>query len=272
MKRRSIFAAVAMLVVSAIVLSSATYAWFEASSNATVTGISATVTNTTTSIEVTVDDTNWGPSANLGSSTLTGTAIATNLIPVDYVVPASGATVADPVFVSCSMNSEDVIKYESNSVSAGTAGGFSKYVMKIRNNSDQAATVTASPTGASGSTVDFGYTFDYAYVLVDIRAATRAQYLYGKGGYTSLTSDATLINKTATSSNNTVVDSSDTGDLVAALGNTATPQTGTMTFSIAANSTVQIDIYVWAEGQDEQCTGGNGNTGAITGGLSFSAA
>ena len=52
MKKRSLVAAIAMLMVSAIVLTSSTYAWFATSSAAAVDKFSATVTNNSGSLTV----------------------------------------------------------------------------------------------------------------------------------------------------------------------------------------------------------------------------
>ena len=52
MKKRSLVAALAMLMVSAIVLTSSTYAWFAASAEANVSAFSATVSNNSGNLTV----------------------------------------------------------------------------------------------------------------------------------------------------------------------------------------------------------------------------
>ncbi len=64
MKKRSLFAAVAMLLVSAVVLTSATYAWFAAGSKADIDQIKAKVTAGDGTLQIatitTGNDANWG--------------------------------------------------------------------------------------------------------------------------------------------------------------------------------------------------------------------
>ena len=52
MKKRSLVAAIAMLIVSAIVLTSSTYAWFASNSAANVETISANVANNDGSLQI----------------------------------------------------------------------------------------------------------------------------------------------------------------------------------------------------------------------------
>ncbi len=68
MRKSALLSSVAMLIVSAIVLTSATYAWFSASTQANVTGIEATV-ETSTGILISTDGSSWKTNINFAGFT-----------------------------------------------------------------------------------------------------------------------------------------------------------------------------------------------------------
>ena len=80
MKKRSLFAAVAMLIVSAVVLTSATYAWFASGTEVTVSTVSADVSNSDGSIKISADGSNW--KTTLANADLQ--AVASNILPAAF--------------------------------------------------------------------------------------------------------------------------------------------------------------------------------------------
>ncbi|MBQ2812726.1 MAG: hypothetical protein IJE63_05680, partial [Clostridia bacterium] len=83
MKKRSLVAALAMLMVSAIVLTSSTYAWFATGKTAKVSNVSATVGNSDGNILVSADGENFNTSISFDDFVADSTT--TNFKPGQFI-------------------------------------------------------------------------------------------------------------------------------------------------------------------------------------------
>jgi len=286
MKRRSIFAAVAMLVVSAIVLSSATYAWFAANNSASVTQIEATVTNATGNLTLQATGTNAKDTSEklaLSNTDYYLSSVAADVTAANAAGKTTVLTSLTPVSLSCSAAgaiSTYKVGYDATYFTAGGAGSenvdYMAYSFNVKYaNSDTAKSIKMTPTW-SGS----AFTYGIVQVTVD---GTTTNYFYGGSSGDLSDSDATtpyepVASVTAASITDsapkTIIDATDTGysaadmtDLEAG-GLVEGPTAATEIFAVTAGGgakTATVKVIVWAEGQDAQCNGDLGtNTSYFT--------
>lgn len=249
MKKRSLVAAIAMLVVSAIVLTSSTYAWFASNSSASVSNISATVTNNDGSLQVMATD-----------SAAAGAVWKTAIVATDYTGLPSAL---HPVSMNINSGSPTFYKvtYDGQNFTAGSAGASNTdylvygFDVKYTNGGDSAATINVTPT--------WGDTSNFCYALIQLTAGgTTTNYILASAGsYTAVTNVTGTIDD-STGATAAVIDATDDGyanaTMGAALGGATTTTSGTaLTFSAAASTatTANVKVYIWAEGQDANCTG-----------------
>jgi len=279
MKKRSLFAAVAMLIVSAIVLTSATYAWFASNSNATVGKIGASVTNADGSLlvkatgdyakgddfEQTLDDSDWP-------------TIPKVLYPVSFTLSNDGgtagrySTISDPIRVA----------YDGTAFTAGSARTAREYQVysfdvQYKTSSTTAKTVTLTPTVDRGAC-------DFAYIYVKTTFGSNVNgYLYAGGDQyypvaNSLAGNSiTDVKDTNTGKNNAIIDTTDGSTATGYLGSQVTSLSSTSAITLMNNMTAtattegegdnavttyqeatytaSVTVYVWAEGNDSDCTG-----------------
>lgn len=260
MKKRSLVAAIAMLIVSAIVLTSSTYAWFASNGAATVGAMNANVANNDGTLQVmattsAIANSQWKTA--LTSADYTG--YTTALTPVSMAKNANDG----PSFYKAS--------YDGVTFTAGSNGTVSDYLkygfdVKYDNASENAATVSMVPTWSDTS--------DFIYALVEVTAGgTTTYYMFSSGSYTPVTAITGEVTDTKGSGASVdVIDAADSGFANASMGSVAGVETGAsgtaITFSAAASSstTANVNIYIWAEGQDPQCSG---ITAAGAGSMSF---
>lgn len=274
MKKRSLASAIAMLVVSAIVLTSATFAWFVSSDSAKVGKISASVENSNSSLLVSVggeDDFK----ASISADDFTG--LATELTPVSaYATVTKGeATTMNGVsFGTVAFASNETTgDYEFSNYATATANTeYLKYDFDVQfvNTSGQDQKVVATPnfTAASG--------FTYGLVKVVDQNSVASYYFFNdSGAYIPLKSIANG-KAVVDTDQNSVVSAADTGVADAVLIDStyeadeaksdvsiaSVANIGGATFDImsvdSATTTPQVakvTVYVWAEGQDEDCKG-----------------
>jgi len=234
MKKRSLFAAVAMLIVSAIVLTSATYAWFSSNTNAYMTAFSSNVSNSDGSIMLSADGgTNWLTTIAEGNFTNTTLQKCSAFTPVDC-----DARTTTPTFVGGTLANGTWTK-DASAATAGTH--YTEFTFKVKTTVD-VATVTCTPAFSTAAA------FGYAAVIVDGHI-----YVYGSEAnrtYNCFQSSITSANDT---NGNDIIDSGDTS--CPTLNQVTATNPGTITFSTTANTPVDVRVLVWAEGQDEACTG-----------------
>lgn len=272
MKKRSLVAALAMLVVSAIVLTSSTYAWFAASDKGTVTAISASVANANGAL--TLKAKYNGTDTALEKVTL-GEAdfpkVADNLTPISLYLDSEGA-------VTTSM-----LKYEGSTFSTGgapvdtgaSAAHYQHYSFDVKyvNGTAVEQVVSMKPTFTTGT--------QYCYGLIIVKdssgtSAKEQRYFFNNGGYAPVT---VLTGNVEDANANFIIDDEDINHANATrpadMGSNYTLATSGVPVELmrvaapaegVANVTnvLTVEVYVWAEGQDPQCiTGAASGTAAM---------
>lgn len=255
MKKRSLMSAVAMLVVSAIVLSSATYAWFSLGTTARVSQLNFSV-ESANGISVSADGTHY-------YSVLTNQIIKDDgghdyitapliLSPVDY----------NPVAASGSFRLSSGIVDDVLSMSATPAVADTDYVeFEVYVKSTTAGTVSFAGSAIGGSAGDVIYVSieddDGEYVFPGSGTSTYAPLK------TSTTS-ADLIDGIAQ-------DLADIDSMVVIGDGTEAFNTiGEYSLDLTAGVAKMITVRLWVEGQDPQCAGAYaGGTANIAMNLAF---
>lgn len=248
MKKRSLVAALAMLMVSAIVLTSSTYAWFATSSSAKVETISAKISNNDGSLTVQATG-DYAASGAVKKTILTAadfSGVAENLTPVSVYLD-NGAFKAGKV----AYNAADFQTYED---------AVNKEYLTYQFTAEYVAGASA------GATINIKPTFttesEFCYGLVAITTGgTTTYYAYtASGSYTAVKG----LNGTVVDNGNSIIDSADTNYQAATMvesplsgATNATSGQSVKLMDVEANTTGKavVDVYVWAEGQDENCSG-----------------
>lgn len=278
MKKRSLVAAIAMLVVSAIVLTSSTYAWFSANDNAKVEGISASVSNSNGTITLTPKGTNKKTSEPSVALSNANWYLPTSLQPVSMSASASGLMA--PNFKKVNFDGvtysglADAAGGSATTATAAASEDYVKYSFTVnhKNAGDEDATITMTIKPSFTNT-----TYVYGMVVIDSATASEDQaivFSVNANSYYPLlslgTGSSAKISEN-TSSPNSIVDTTDTlvggGAVVSGthIGSDAQTVTSTNTnvtltsphggTAASAGTDWDVTVYLWAEGQDADCTG-----------------
>lgn len=261
MKKRSILSAVAMLLVSALVLTSATYAWFASGSSASVTAVSASVSASDGSLLISADGgTTWDTSAAMGTNG-EGYADYGSFTAATLKYPGIGtATAGELTPVSCAPNATEM-KFMDGTIngtafsSSAVTGGYVQFSIKVKSTAD--ATITVTPA--------FATAIDYGYCYCVVNGTGKLFGVSAARPYTPIAYSASTV--TGTDSNgNSIMDDGDSAKPVLAAEQTTVAQSAT-TITATANTVYDVIVYMWAEGNDATCTGATG--GALSCGLTF---
>lgn len=245
MKKRSLFAAVAMLIVSAIVLTSATYAWFASGTSVSVAEVKAEVSNSDGSILISADGTNWGSTVSLAQlQGQAGNSIATNFAPVS-VNPTNlsivGGSITSGAFTPAT----------------AVAGSYIKYTVYVK--SDTAVEANVNPT--------FNFGTGFIYGLVKTADGLTVRNIASNKYYPVVISTGEDI---MDANGNSILDDAahdaysanglgmpSTYDEVGegVLGDLVTPDTNALTISLTPGAVQEITVMMWAEGQNTACCG-----------------
>lgn len=259
MKKRSLVAALAMLVVSAIVLTSSTYAWFAASDSAKVEAVNAQVANANGAITLKAKiNASDNALEKVSLSAADFDKAADNLTPVSLYSDAQGNV---PVLKASLSGS--TFKYEGTAV--GTGADVADYLhysfdVKYTNGTTAATTIEMTPTWTAGTT--------YTYALVLIKSATgdvEDVLFFNNGGYSAVTQ---MTGDVTDADGDSIINTSEAN----AAGAVVTPMTlnpaasgtaidfmtvdGTPEGQTAQAVVKEVEVYVWAEGNDANCVTG----------------
>ncbi len=258
MKKRSLVAALAMLIVSAITLTSSTYAWFSTSTKANVTGISANINSAAGSIQISADNTNWKTSLTQSDFNADTNTITSTYVPVSFEANATNAATA-PNIVRGTIGAGG--KFENETLGKD----YTKLTMWVK--SSDAAELTISGSFATST-----YNFFYAAVYIGGESAVYTNVPDGRS-YTPLTNASGAID----GNGNGVIENGEGGTLAAnevaavyADGSAAAPE-NTIKVNLPAGTATELTLYVWAEGNDAACIANEVLTqGTVSFGLNFS--
>ena len=245
-KKRALLSAIAMLVVSAVVLSSATFAWFMAGTTATVTGIATTV-KSGSSVQVSSTGTEGSFSNTIDRATLD--LESTNFIPGELTAVSTGSSIADNTFFSGTLLNS--YAFSASAATLTKTGPLVKFTVYVRCSTPGLVTLTS--TTISGGAQSMVYTA----ARIDNSVPTTKLYAGdgGTSGYAGITSAGTGTD----SNHNSYMDGSDSPAYSGTLQN-VTPLTGglaafTIPFTGAVDETHTLTVWMWLEGQDPQCAG-----------------
>lgn len=222
MRKSALLSSVAMLIVSAIVLTSATYAWFSASNRVEVKEISATV-ESSSGLLISIDKgASWKTSVDVSS------------YKANSFSPVSTATGANGSFVTGAYK-DDVLKLEA--ATAGGQGQFMQYDLWVKGPDGTTVTVTPNFDGTEDNVKKI-----MKFALYD----TVAGKFLNSG---VIAADGSTAGYEGTSA---------TGDLTAEDTSGAYLTEGTAvaevaSYSFALSGVHQFIAYVWVEGNDEDC-------------------
>lgn len=233
-KKRAILSAVAMLVVSAVALSSATFAWFSAGTSVGVDQIQASVSNSNGSILISATGAvnTWKTQLTLLDLQNAGTnLLPSTLVPVSVTLASQqviGGSITDAVFKSTGITTTGFVKYTAY-VKAVTAD----------------CTVTITPQFASSAAFCYG----------GVIQGTNSLLLNGTSAKTYYPIDKPVTTVSDINTND-IVDPAEAaaGDL-GTITAPATISTGSISLAMTADQVYTIIVYVWAEGQDAACRG-----------------
>ena len=248
MRKSALLSSVAMLIVSAIVLTSATYAWFTSSKKVEVTELEANV-KVTTGLLISVDKGNeWGTSFEFSD------AVALK----DGWGKASEVTVFNPVSTA---DGNDWIAATFEDAETGL-------VEADVNLGKDFVAVPLYVTGPAGATVEANVTFDgtdeqsakcMKFALLAVNDEMTVTDTYNKAvaaddstaGFNGISTIGTVTDTVEKDENAYVSNGGTSVSEVAAEGG--------ITFTIPADNSVSTDapmkfvVYVWLEGNDSDC-------------------
>lgn len=223
MKKSALLSSVAMLIVSAIVLTSATYAWFSASDKVDVKEISATV-ESSTGLLISIDSgSSWKTSVDVSSYK-----------PGSFS-PVSTATGATGSWVTGGYKNSALDLSEATS---GSTGQFMMYNLWVKGPDGKVVTVTP----------DFGSTADSVKKVMKFALYDTTSNKFLNSGV--IAADGTTTGYTGTSATGSqVADDSTTAFLTTA--GSAVNEVSSYSFTLSGVH--KFVAYVWVEGNDPDC-------------------
>lgn len=232
MRKSALLSSVAMLIVSAIVLTSATYAWFSASDEAKVTGIDADVMATTGLLISVNNGGKWGTS--FGPSDFGGAP--------EVFAPVS--TSNGSTWVTGSYEQNQLTLTEA---AAGPTGQYIKFPLWITGPVGEEVTVEIDFEG-TGTQAAKVLKFALADVNGNFTKAVPAQA--GDAAYDGTSYIGSVANENLTGGAFTTTES--TATIATA---TAADYTFTLPEGVSQTNAVKYTAYLWIEGNDADCDG-----------------
>ncbi len=251
MKKRSLVAALAMLMVSAIVLTSSTYAWFATGTTAKISGISATVANDQGNITISADGENYSTALEYAQfQGKTGNFTPTSYSPVSFN-PAAQTMISGSI--AQGEDSSNAATYEkmifSPAIATSDTDKFIKLKVYLKASVDCTVNVTADMAGST-------YQFIYAAIYEDEDTTNYQVYNTASRTYNPVTSATAGIDVDTDAIMESTDKNTDGKTDYSALGATVVSTTGTAVgVDLKANVAKTITVYVWAEGNDSLCVG-----------------
>ncbi len=243
MKKRALISAIAMLVVSAIVLTSATFAWFSMGKKVTVEQFKANVSEADGLLISAYADKDFDTSVSLKAIRTAADA--------DLNIPGEEAKISP---VSFNVNGTFIAGYLDDQgdlqTSVAADGSYYKIPLYIKYYGTETATIALD-----GTTVSQGTGTKGTNAFKAVRVATdKASYVFAPNSETSETFQYVATAGGAAQTLSNVVTQADSNNL---------------TFTLNPGSTTKVIVYVWLEGTDPQCTDDEAAGGDFTVDLAF---
>lgn len=260
MKKRSLFAAIAMLVVSAIVLTSATFAWFSMGDSVSVTQFTVGVAEAD-GLMISADNSSWGTSVAL--STIYTANNYKNIVynSGDLMFPVSGT--GDPNgtwFSGYSAAGTPVIEQVNRTGADPEKGLFFCFPVWIlyKGTGTQAVDLSASTiANTSGATKDALKAARLAIAVGDTGTASKVYVPDNTDDSTyQYVSSVTGTVPTPTTFTNGVI----------------TSNLSDLSVTLTAGTAAKVWVVLWLEGTDAQCTDDVAAGGSLDVALTFTKA
>lgn len=238
LKKKAVLSALAMLIVTAIALSSATFAWFTAGTVVSVDTLSASISNTDGSLLISADNIVYDIKVtNAEIQGYSGNTLPSNLATGGTFIPVS-VTPSSQQIIAGSINGETHLF----SAAGNATAGFFKVTIWLKSTADMS--VTVAPTFNGGATPFLYAALIDADETVVLGTAGDSYYPIANGTVSCVDTNA-----------NDIIDTGDTGFLPAMLNPQVTVAAGNLSMDLLANTPQTFTILMWAEGQDPQCSG-----------------
>lgn len=252
-KWRDVKNALVMVVVMAAMMSTATYAWFTLTSNATVTGMQMTAGGSS-GLQVSTDGgTNWADTADL-NATLEEGADPNQMI---HQVTVKDGDPFVPTFYKPIYTDSKVTAVEP--IASGLSTYVATYNFKIRSVADSAQVGIKTAKNAN----DTDGSFVRATDSNDSNSAARAvriglvidnsneMFIFEPNHEDALNGGKAAVSTYEETYNATVIATDITGEITTARGN-EDANTSEALFT-AVNGGTDVTMYVWLEGTDDDC-------------------
>lgn len=268
-RKRLLISSVAMLLVAMLALGTATFAWFTQSTSVTAKGINVR-TSKTSSLQIANDDGQYGngftyagfESIMIPSSSFNGSDwYYTSAEDKEGFAAASDATITAVASTSGTLDQKYVYTEQLNIKNVAESGGMAvnDIEITIENISNNYIRIALVPVNEKGVNVAIPTTTDFKnYIIADnsnnsaITGKLDEYYPISATGTQQTTT--TIKPKQATSSGKYVIDKNKYSELT----------------SLAADTALHYNLYVWFEGQDIDCYDNNAGTGiTATDGIKF---
>jgi hypothetical protein len=243
-KKRALLSAIAMLIVSAVVLSSATFAWFIAGTTASVTGIQATVSSGS-SVQVSAQaSTGFSNTVDMATLALQ----VGNSFPLALTAVDTGNTPADNAFFLGNLT--NAYAFTSSAIAAANIGDYLvKFTVYVRCSTAGNVTLSGSSFATSGNSMVYGATQIDGTGPVKVYAADNSTL--GYNGF----SGTIPVAGTDADHNGIISNSEKTAGTLATIVPLGNINTLTIPFSGTVDETHSLTIWMWLEGQDAQTAG-----------------
>ncbi len=254
MKKRSLVAAIAMLMVSAIVLTSSTYAWFATGTTAKVSGISAQVSNTSGNITISADGTNYSTALEYAAfQGQTGNFTPSDFSPVSFD-PINQAFIAGSIAQGeDAENTATFGKLVFNpSVATNDSTKFIKMKVYVKASVDCTVNVAADMANST-------YQFIYGAIYDDSDTTNYKVYNGSSRTYVPVLQATPGIDVDTDGIMEKDVDKMTDGstpyNAALATNQVASTTSDVVSITLTADQPKTITFYVWAEGNDALCIG-----------------
>ena len=266
--KKQLAAAIAMVMVSAIALSSSTYAWFASNNRVTATGMQVQAT-AEGGIEIAyVDNSTPG---DYSTSANGGMTSAKTLYPTSTIVTATSGSISSPWYhASAAVSSNSAAKegtYETLTLTNGAdSNSKNYYVEKTFNIRSVSTTKLARDLKVSGITVTGASDqLDNSLRVAVVSGTSVALYA---PCYTVTEGSATSVSyKVATAVNSGTATMPSSANVTALFKNQTSANI--VTGDIAASTGSDVKVYIWYEGEDSNHFSSNLDTSIDTISLSI---
>lgn len=258
---RKLIPAFAMLLVSAVLMSTASFAWFSMNENVTATGISVTAT-APAALWISTDASNWQTTIDMSETLIDGTAAQVAPLTTYYTVTPGETEDDDPTYTyENGISNFNEWKFYGLTSAAGKkvlSNGAIGVQDTAGNITEEALVFPQDVTQENGKTANLELDSGANYY----KTVFYLRYEGETGAKTNVNVDLKVTQNDTTGVTDAIWQAMRVALVANNLGTPVifTPATlGSYTttaqtlFEITANTNTQVAVYIWFEGTDEHC-------------------